>query len=147
MAATLKYADAILKVLATAGSVVFSSVLGYLLLGTPGFPQKTTRELPTLFRVSTRKLSQIVTRLTSLTRYLPGSHRRLYGHFRRTGGVVYSACYCKLHNGLISIPIEIVQVIDSVPSLFLLFFTSPWSVCLQIHSPCGSHFRIENASM
>ena len=33
MAATLKYADAILKVLATAGSIVFSSVLGYLLLG------------------------------------------------------------------------------------------------------------------
>lgn len=33
VAATLKYADAILKVLATAGSIVFSSTLGYALLG------------------------------------------------------------------------------------------------------------------
>ena len=33
VAACLKYADAILKVLATAGSIVFSSVLGYMLLG------------------------------------------------------------------------------------------------------------------
>ena len=33
VAATLKYADAILKVLATAGSIVFSSLLGHLLLG------------------------------------------------------------------------------------------------------------------
>ena len=33
VAATLKYADAILKVLATAGSIVISSLLGWLLLG------------------------------------------------------------------------------------------------------------------
>lgn len=33
VAGTLKYADAILKVLATAGAIVLSSVLGYLLLG------------------------------------------------------------------------------------------------------------------
>jgi len=33
VAATLKYADAILKVLATAGSIVFSSTLGYAFLG------------------------------------------------------------------------------------------------------------------
>lgn len=33
VAATLKYADAVLKTLATAGSIVLSAVLGYLLLG------------------------------------------------------------------------------------------------------------------
>ena len=33
VAATLKYADAILKTLATCGSIVLSSVLGWLLLG------------------------------------------------------------------------------------------------------------------
>jgi UDP-sugar transporter A1/2/3 len=33
VAATLKYADAILKTLATSGSIVLSAVLGYLLLG------------------------------------------------------------------------------------------------------------------
>eukprot|EP01041_Mallomonas_annulata_P007956 gene7956-16289_t len=33
VAATLKYADAVLKTLATAGSIIISTVLGYLLLG------------------------------------------------------------------------------------------------------------------
>lgn len=33
VAATLKYADSILKTLATSGSIVMSAVLGYLLLG------------------------------------------------------------------------------------------------------------------
>jgi UDP-sugar transporter A1/2/3 len=33
VAATLKYADAILKTLATCGSIVLSSVLGWMLLG------------------------------------------------------------------------------------------------------------------
>lgn len=33
VAATLKYADAILKTLATSGSIVLSAVLGYLFLG------------------------------------------------------------------------------------------------------------------
>lgn len=33
VAATLKYADAVLKTLATSGSIVISAVLGYLLLG------------------------------------------------------------------------------------------------------------------
>lgn len=33
VAATLKYADAILKTLATSGSIVISAVLGYLLIG------------------------------------------------------------------------------------------------------------------
>lgn len=33
VAATLKYADAVLKTLATSGSIVLSAVLGYLLLG------------------------------------------------------------------------------------------------------------------
>jgi solute carrier family 35 (UDP-sugar transporter), member A1/2/3 len=33
VAATLKYADAVLKTLATSGSIVLSAVIGYLLLG------------------------------------------------------------------------------------------------------------------
>lgn len=33
VAATLKYADAVLKTLATSGSIVLSAVLGYMLLG------------------------------------------------------------------------------------------------------------------
>lgn len=33
VAATLKYADAVLKTLATSGSIVLSAVLGFLLLG------------------------------------------------------------------------------------------------------------------
>ena len=33
VAATLKYADAVMKTLATAGSIVLATVLGYLLLG------------------------------------------------------------------------------------------------------------------
>lgn len=33
VAATLKYADAVLKTLATSGSIVISAILGYLLLG------------------------------------------------------------------------------------------------------------------